>query len=216
MADMIPQGTQEDSVPFGHEKADANVRVILISIIGILSTTAVAMLAMAGTFNYLNNREMAKDRMVPETFAVRQLPPGPPLLPSPQRDQLPWEAYHDERRAQESQAAQVGIINRETGNYQVPEPSGKQLSREQVTKEAEAYFQSKPHWDLRHNRWNVGSLGGVELADNQSRFGHNGTTATQPRRPGVDGREIREIGPEQVSRKEAQPHQGTEHAEGSH
>ena len=213
MADMIPQGTQEDSVPFGHEESDANTRVTLVSMAVIISSTMVVMLAMAGTFNYLNNREKIKDRLVPDTFAVRQLPPGPPLLPSPQRDQLPWEAYQDERRAQEADAARIGVINRETGNYQVPGP---QLSRKQVTQETEAYFQSKPHWDLRHNRWNVGSMGGVELEGHEARFGHNGTAPPQPKRPGFQGRELSEVGTEQTSRRENMGRQEAEGAEAGH
>ncbi len=193
MADMVPQGTQENGVPHGHESADANMRTVVTAVIVLLTSVAVTMLAMAGMFSYLNNREKAKDDMVPDTFAMRQLPPGPPLLPSPKQDELPWAAYQNERRAQEAEAAKYGIINRQTGAYQVPGP---QLSPKQVSDETEAYFKSKAQWEQRGNRYTAQSSGGLSTdeQDAQSRFGTTGTSAPPAERPG----DTRELGPQQI------------------
>lgn len=197
MADMVPQGTQLNGVPHGHESADANMRSVLVAVTVLISSVVVVMLAMAGMFTYLNNREKAKDLRTPDTFAMRQFPPGPPLLPSPKQDELPWAAYQNERRQQEATAAEFGIINKKTGAYQVPGP---QLSREQVGKETDAYFKSKSQWEQGANRYTQDSSGGMaqDEADARRRFGTTGTTAPEPMRPG-DNRPIRELGPDQIS-----------------
>ena len=206
MADMVPQGTQLNGVPHGHESADANMRGVFVSVAVLLTSVLVVMLAMAGMFTYLNNREKAKDVGVPDAFAVRQLPPGPPLLPSPKQDELPWAAYQNERRKQEATAAQYGIINKRTGAYQVPGP---QLTAKEVQSETDSYFKSKPRWEQGANRYTRDSSGGTsdgmaegsmspEEADAQRRFGTTNTMAPDPLRPG-DNRPAREIGPAQIS-----------------
>ena len=206
MADMVPQGTQLNGVPHGHESADANMRGVFVSVAVLATSVLVVMLAMAGMFTYLNNRERAKDINVPDAFAVRQLPPGPPLLPSPKQDELPWAAYQNERRKQEGEAVKHGIINKQTGAYQVP---GKQLSREEVASETDSYFKSKPHWEQGANRYtresSGGTTGGVEQEGMSSddkvtrdRFGTDGSMAPEPMRPG-DNRPASEVGPAQIS-----------------
>lgn len=192
MADMVPQGTQLNGVPQGHESADANMRMVVLSVVVLMTTVLVTMLAMAGMFAYLNNREQAKDVGVPEAFAQRQLPPGPPLLPSPKRDELPWAAYQTERRAQEATAMKYGIINKATGAYQVPGP---QLSPKEAGEETTAYFKSKSQWEQSGNRYTNDSIGGVGEQDTEQRFGVNGSVAPLPSRPGDE----RELGPEQIS-----------------
>ncbi len=193
MADMVPQGTQENGVPHGHESADANMRTVVTAVTVLLSSVAVVMLAMAGMFTYLNNREKAKDVLVPDTFEMRQLPPGPPLLPSPKEDKLPWAAYQDERRAQEAEAAKYGIINQKSGAYQLPGP---QLSTAQVSQDTNSYFKSKAEWEQRGNRYTGQSSGGLsaEEQDAQKRFGTTGTAEKPAQRPG----DTRELGPRQI------------------
>lgn len=195
MADMVPQGTQLEGVPHGHESADANMRSVFVAVAVIMTSVVVVMLAMAGMFTYLNNREKAKDVGVPQAFALRQLPPGPPLLPSPKRDELPWAAYQTERREQEATAAKYGIINKETGAYQVPGP---QLSRKEVGAETDAYFKSKPQWEQAGNRYTGDSSGGLVASDAETRFGTTDTQPPEAYRPG-DNRPASEIGPKQIS-----------------
>lgn len=205
MADMVPQGTQLNGVPHGHESADANMRTVVVAVSVLIASVVVVMLAMAAMFTGLNNREKAKDIGVPEAFTMRQLPPGPPVLPSPKQDELPWAAYQNERRQQEATAAQFGIINKKTGAYQVPGP---QLSAKQVGEETDAYFKSKPQWEQGANRYTRDSSGGTssggaqgmsqEDDDTQRRFGTSNTSAPEPMRPG-DNRPASEIGPAQIS-----------------
>ena len=176
MADMIPQGTQAESVPFGHETADANVKSVFISVMVLLSTVAVVMLSILGMFNYLSKREAAKDANVPATFAVRQLPSGPPLLPSPQKDMLPWAAYAEERSQQEAIAAKAGIIDPKSGFYKVP---GSAVSGHEAEKEMGDYFQKKYQWDSSQGRYTNDTTGGIGLAASNQRFGTNGSEATE-------------------------------------
>ncbi len=197
MADMIPQGTQAESVPFGHETADANVKSVFVSVVVLLSSVAVVMLAMLGMFNYLNHREMAKDANVPATFAVRQLPPGPPLLPSPQKDMLPWAAYAEERGAQEASAAKAGIIDPESGYYKAPDSTAK---GEAVVAETRDYFQKKYEWDSSQGRYTYDTTGGIGLKSSNERFGTNGSEAPEAMSPSENlvPEDRREIGTEQI------------------
>ncbi len=174
MADMIPQGTQEVSVPFGHESADANVRTVFISVLVLLSFAATCMLAMAGMFSYLNNREKAKDVQTPALFSKRELPPGPPLLPSPQRDELPWQAYQNERRAQEADAAKAGIIDLQSGDYKAP---GEAYSKGDTT----AYFKSKAKWNGDESRYQADATGGWSSSGKRFR-GMDGSSAEEATR----------------------------------
>lgn len=197
MADMIPQGTQAESVPFGHETADANVKSVFVSVVVLLSAVAVVMLAMLGMFNYLHNRERAKDANVPATFAVRQLPPGPPLLPSPQKDMLPWAAYAEERAQQEAIAAQAGIIDPKSGFYKAP---GSAATGEEAIAETRAYFQKKYQWDSEQGRYTYDTTGGTGLEAANQRFGTNGSQAPAAHSPSENAapEDRREIGPEQI------------------
>lgn len=197
MSDMIPQGTQEVSVPYGHETADANVKSVFTSVVVLLSAVAVVMLAMLGMFNYLNKREMAKDAGVPDTFAVRQLPPGPPLLPSPQKDMLPWAAYAEERSQQEAIAAKAGIIDPKSGFYKAP---GSAATGQEAITETRDYFQKKYQWDSEQGRYTQDTTGGIGLKESNSRFGTNGSEAPEAHSPSENARpeDRREIGTEQI------------------
>ena len=199
MADMIPQGTQAESVPFGHETADANVKSVFVSVVVLLSSVAVVMLAMLGMFNYLNKREAAKDANVPATFAVRQLPPGPPLLPSPQKDMLPWAAFAEERGQQEATAAKAGIIDPKSGFYKVP---GSAVSGPEAEKEMDNYFQEKYQWDSSQGRYTDDTTGGIGLAASNQRFGTNGTEGPDYHSPSENAapEDRRKIGTEQIER----------------
>jgi hypothetical protein len=164
MADMVPQGTQLEGVPHGHESADANIRSVTMSVIILLSSTVVVMVAMVGMFNYLNNREERKDVRTPATFQVRQLPPGPPLLPSPKRDELPWAAYQNERPRPGT--AGRDLRHRQQADRRLPRcrtSPGQQLAPQDLAKETEQYFKSKPQWEQKTNRYTQDSTGGHEL-----------------------------------------------------
>lgn len=189
---MIPQGTQENGVPFGHEDSDANTHTTMIATVVLLSSTLVVMLAMAGMFNYLNNREKLKDKDTPALFSRRVDPPKPWLLPSPQQDQLPWAAYEDERRAQEATAAKLGIIDAKTGTYKIPSATGNARTAQQK------YFANKHHWEQSGDNYSGDASGGRLLSSNPantSAFETNellpGTTMTQPVEPIRNGAPIR-------------------------
>ena len=197
MADMIPQGTQEVSVPYGHETSDANVKSVFTFVVVLLSLVLVVMVAMKAMFDALNNREAAKDAKVPATFAVRQLPPGPPLLPSPQKDELPWAAYAEERGQQEAVAAKAGIIDPKSGFYKAP---GSAVSGRKAITETRDYFQTKYKWDSSQGRYTQDTTGGIGLKESNARFGTNGTEAPEAISPSESARpeDRREIGTEQI------------------
>jgi len=185
---MIPQGTQENGVPFGHEESDANVRTTIGAGLVILSSTVVVMIAMAGMFNYLNNREKLKDKDTPALFSRRVDPPKPWLLPSPQQDQLPWAAYEDERRAQEATAAKIGIIDAKTGVYKAPGVSGDATAAQQK------YFANKYHWEQGQDKYSGEASGGrlmntdatnvAAMRDNDPLPGHDMSQPPEPFRNG--------------------------------
>lgn len=84
MADMIPQGTQEEGVPAGHEQGDANIRAVVMTMTVILSSAAVFLVVVWTMFLYFDAREDRKDAGTPPLFfAQKQVPPKPRLLPSP-------------------------------------------------------------------------------------------------------------------------------------
>ena len=160
MADMIPQGTQDYAVDNGHERGDVNVRHTLISAVVVVSAALVTMLAMAGMFRYLLQRETQKDKMTPALYSYAQRPAGPPLLPSivsDKSDKLPWVAYQDERREQEMAAAKVGIIDAKTGAYKVPQTTG-DGRQQQYT-----YFQNKTRWENITEKYTSDSSGGRKV-----------------------------------------------------
>ena len=130
MADMIPQGSMDLGDGTGYEKADANLRAVTLTMIVILSTAVVSVLAMLGVLGYLQKRGDALDKQVPAIYANRTVPPKPRLLPSPFReteapnslvglnpqvapreaydttsdDQLPWDKMRQENGIDEAQA----------------------------------------------------------------------------------------------------------------
>jgi hypothetical protein len=83
MADMIPQGTQENGLPQGHESGDANIRAVVGTMATILSSAIVVCLLLTVMFRYLNARENNKYSDMPPMLMQRQVPPKPRILPSP-------------------------------------------------------------------------------------------------------------------------------------
>ena len=83
MADMIPQGTQENGVANGHEEGDANIRAVVGTMTVILVSAAVVAGMLIPMFGYFTAREKAKDAGTPAMFMKRVVPPKPRLLPSP-------------------------------------------------------------------------------------------------------------------------------------
>jgi hypothetical protein len=154
MADMIPQGTQDYAVDNGHERGDVNISSTVSSGIVVVITVIVAMLAMAGMFRYLLKREEAKDVATPKLFTRVTRPSGPPLLPSVERDELPWVAYQNERREMEAEGAKIGIIDAKTGLYRVPNSGNPKTAQHQ-------YFKYKYQWDKITERYTIDSSGGL-------------------------------------------------------
>jgi hypothetical protein len=157
MADMIPQGTQDYAVEHGHERADVNVRHTLLSAVVVMSAVLVSILAMAGMFRYLLQRETVKDKMTPALYSYAQRPAGPPLLPSIQRDELPWVAYQNERREMETEAAKVGIIDLKSGAYKVPNVAKDGQSQQYQ------YFRNKTRWEGITEKYSSDSSGGRKI-----------------------------------------------------
>ncbi|MDF2441709.1 MAG: hypothetical protein JWN98_2693 [Abditibacteriota bacterium] len=218
---MIPQGTQENGVPFGHEESDANIRTTLIACVVVLSSVVVVMMAMAGMFNYLNNREKLKDKDTPALFSRRVDPPKPWLLPSPQQDQLPWVAFEDERRAQEATAAKIGIIDAKTGVYKVPGATGN--STEAQTQ----YFANKYQWERSSNKYTAESSGGRLMhigpssdSTPQANDPYPGHSMTEPPEPFRNGERIRTAPvtamPAATSAASTAPAVADSHSVGSH
>jgi hypothetical protein len=85
MADMIPQGTQEGDAEAlgGHERADANIRAVVMTMVVILSSCTIVVALLIPMFSAFTAREERKDRSTPDIFTVRQIPPEPRLLPIP-------------------------------------------------------------------------------------------------------------------------------------
>lgn len=83
MADMIPQGTQENGLPHGHEQGDANIRAVVGMMSAILLSAIVICGLLVAVFGYFNARENRQDADTPPLFTQRQVPPKPRLLPSP-------------------------------------------------------------------------------------------------------------------------------------
>lgn len=83
MADMIPQGTQENGVANGHEDGDANIRAVVGTMTVILVSAAVVAGMLIPFIGYFTKREEAKDAGTPAMFMRRMVPPKPRLLPSP-------------------------------------------------------------------------------------------------------------------------------------
>jgi hypothetical protein len=181
MADMIPQGTQDYAVDNGHERGDVNIRTTLISGVVVVSATLVAMLAMAGMFRYMLNREKAKDATTPALYSRSTRPSGPPLLPSIYRDELPWEAYQNERREMEANAARIGIIDRRTGYYQVPRAAQQAGSAAAAQKQ---YYKTKYQWDSVTARWTNDSSGG-RITEKYTPDGYRETPSNEGQIPGV-------------------------------
>ena len=88
MADMKPQGFQTAGIPEDYERGDANLRSVASVMAIILSSALVAMLAMWGMFNVLNNFYSAPDKKMPALTKVAVVPPEPRLLPSPYTDEF--------------------------------------------------------------------------------------------------------------------------------
>jgi hypothetical protein len=102
MADMIPQGVQREGINGGYERGDANIRIVGVSMLIILSIVLLVMLVISGMSYALQKRESARD-IAPSALYQRPIPPEPRLLPSPlsaRDDMYPWERYQLERQEQ--------------------------------------------------------------------------------------------------------------------
>ncbi len=106
-----PQGTQEAGVERGHEDRDMNIRVTMSWFIGLAVAAGIIHLVVWGMFALFAWREDVKDEPLRRAplLAEQTRPPEPLLLPEP------WEAYKQERQAENKKLARYGLADPKTG-----------------------------------------------------------------------------------------------------
>ena len=145
MPDMIPQGRMDLGDGTGYEKADANLRSVLITIVILLSSAIVVCLAIYGLMGSLEKGRREADAQVPAMYAQQAIPPKPRLLPSPfddsskppalrgmnpqvapreaydttSDDQLPWDKMRQETRIEEEQVNSYSY-DKKSGGVTIP------------------------------------------------------------------------------------------------
>lgn len=81
----------------GHEQSEANLRLIVVSAIGLAVAVAVVLLLMWGVFNILKRDEASKQQNLSPLAAPYQLPPEPRL------QERPWEELPNLRAQEDKQ-----------------------------------------------------------------------------------------------------------------
>jgi hypothetical protein len=119
-----PPAAPEDSVKMqrdlekdphsGYEASDAEVKPILIFLIGLAGLIVVALVGMAVLFNVLDARLGRTDREISPLIDTLQIPPGPLLQVDPAqelKDLLDWE---------ERMLTGYGWVDEDTGVFRIP------------------------------------------------------------------------------------------------
>jgi hypothetical protein len=115
---------QPDSPPAasspGYETRDVNLRLIIIALAGLSILVVISLIAMAGFFGVLANRQAGQVVPVPPLAASRQ-PPEPRLQASSRQD------LDELRAAEDEMLHNYGWVNREAGVVRIPIERAKEL-----------------------------------------------------------------------------------------
>lgn len=103
-----------DAIEAGHETTDADIKPVLIFMIGLAALTGICLMLMALLFGYFAGPRVESDAGTSPRLRQEQIPPEPRLQTNPARELQQIEA------AEQQKLNSPAWVNRDSGTVRVP------------------------------------------------------------------------------------------------